>query len=144
MDLQSLTEIGLFPNRGAPWCTPKNFNFNEDKSKKQGMEWEFQGSARSYQVFPDVALRLSFNLGRQPSQEKGAQAPWTWRSAFWDFYLRKVGGSQTETRGLYAICVCQNNPRPSHFIGIFSLGPSILFYFFRSSTPPPGKRRGSK
>ena len=25
---------------------------------------------------------------------------------------------------------------PSHFIGIFSLGPSILFYFFRGSTPP--------
>ena len=24
---------------------------------------------------------------------------------------------------------------PSHFIGIFSLGPSILFYFFRGSTP---------
>jgi hypothetical protein len=24
---------------------------------------------------------------------------------------------------------------PSHFIGIFSLGPSILFYFFR--VPPP-------
>ena len=24
---------------------------------------------------------------------------------------------------------------PSHFIGIFSVGPSILFYFFRGSTP---------
>ena len=26
---------------------------------------------------------------------------------------------------------------PSHFIGIFSLGPCILFYFFRCLTPPP-------
>ena len=25
---------------------------------------------------------------------------------------------------------------PSHFIGIFSLGPCILLYFFRGSTPP--------
>lgn len=30
--------------------------------------------AQFRKVFPDVALRLSFNLGRQPSQEKGAQA----------------------------------------------------------------------
>ena len=26
---------------------------------------------------------------------------------------------------------------PSHFIGILSLGPCILFYFLRGSTPPP-------
>ena len=32
---------------------------------------------------------------------------------------------------------------PSHFIGILSLGPCILFYFFRGSTPP-GNRRGYK
>ena len=31
---------------------------------------------------------------------------------------------------------------PSHFIGIFSLGPCILFLFFRCLTPP-GNRRGS-
>ena len=41
------------------------------------MEYHGMGIPRvsQNQVFPDVALRLSFNLGRQPSQEKGAQAP---------------------------------------------------------------------
>ena len=42
---------------------------------------------------------------------------------------------------LYFTWVFLSYLMPSHFIGIFSLGPSILFYFFRGSTPP-GNRRG--
>ena len=37
---------------------------------------------------------------------------------------------------LYFTWVFLSYLMPSHFIGIFSLGPSILFYFFRGSTPP--------
>ena len=44
---------------------------------------------------------------------------------------------------LYFTWVFLSYLMPSHFIGIFSLGPSILFYFFRGSTPP-GNRRGYK
>ena len=36
---------------------------------------------------------------------------------------------------LYFTWVFLSYLMPSHFIGIFSLGPSILFYFFRGSTP---------
>ena len=50
---------------------------------------------------------------------------------------------------LYSFCTCPlyfawvflSYPMPSHFIGILSLGPCILLYFFRGSTP--GNRRGS-
>ena len=43
----------------------------------------------------------------------------------------------------YSFCTCPlyfawvflSYPMPSHFIGILSLGPCILFYFFRGSTP---------
>ena len=44
---------------------------------------------------------------------------------------------------LYFTWVFLSYLMPSHFIGIFSLGPSILFYFFRVP-PPPGNRRGSE
>ena len=37
---------------------------------------------------------------------------------------------------LYFAWVFLSYLMPSHFIGIFSLGPCILFYFFRCLTPP--------
>ena len=43
---------------------------------------------------------------------------------------------------LYFAWVFLSYHMPSHFILILSLGPCILFYFFRGSTPP-GNRRGS-
>ena len=33
---------------------------------------------------------------------------------------------------------------PSHFIGIFSLNPYILFYFFKYLTPPPAINKTTK
>ena len=38
---------------------------------------------------------------------------------------------------LYFAWVFLSYLMPPHFIGIFSLGPSILFYFLRCLTPPP-------